>query len=152
MLAICLATFAVAYRLGSVGNLDAYDDNTPAYRAEHAIRGASTLLLWLRFTRVFTVMQSTGPLLLMVYRMVRKDIGKYVVLQTLLVRPPGEGRGTKTPGLGTRAARCCLLPAASSARPVARRSLRSLRSSPRFTAATRRSQVRSPRDDLRPSC
>lgn len=66
MLAICIAIFAVGYRIGQIGNQEPEADKL--YRIEHAIRGASSLLLWLRFTKIFSVISSTGPLLLMVFR------------------------------------------------------------------------------------
>lgn len=82
MISICIAIFAVSFRLSAFGPPETHGHH---HRTEHAIRGASSLLLWLRFTKIFTVMSQTGPLLLMVYRMIQKDIVRYLVLQTLLV-------------------------------------------------------------------
>ena len=48
---------------------------------ERYLRGVATFLLWARCVEILSLNLFTGPLLSMVFTMIRRDIGRYVVLQ-----------------------------------------------------------------------
>lgn len=52
---------------------------------ERYLRGVASIMLWFRLLEILSLNLYTGPLLSMVFSMIRRDIGRYVILQLFVV-------------------------------------------------------------------